>query len=408
MKDAYLNAFDANYPYDDYDTVVAGVWFNERKSVSDVSSGIFVAPFDHIQKTIKANPGVKEFSVVVGTGAMAPLHRGHVAMLEAAKKRIEAEGEIVAGGYIHPDNDAYVATKLQSESYNALRRASEASALLGDNSWIRVDTWASLWLTSAVNFTTILSHTKNYLASIFPDVSFKVYHVFGGDNFFFSAAFYGYGNAVCVRRGEDLRWLDHVSWFNRDRVLVVNKDVSSLSSTMIRDFEADSHMEYLEPEGLFVLKNDIADSLDEDTTFLSISLEAVVRSNISDTVMFETMVSNDSLHLDESVSVISAKDFVVGASNAGFDFTLPNDVTVKAPMLFPYSNLDSSGLPVENVISMSQRLWMLNYSFYSANGLTVGELPEESRDLWIFLGFTPDQMVAEVCLWHADKLASLL
>lgn len=408
MSDAYFDALVSSYPYGDIDHISAGTWFNEHEWDDSLAEGVLTTSYEHILKTIKENPEVTNFSVLVATGAMAPLHTGHIAMLEAAKIRVEAEGEIVAGGFVHPDNDAYVSNKLKSRSYGAMKRFKAANDLLIDYPWIKVDMWASLWVGVALNFTTILQRTENYLSELFPDLNFKVYHVFGGDNYYFAPAFYAHGQAVCVRRGEDISWMFDQRWFNSERVLTVDSDVSTLSSTIVRKQLKKAPKELL-PKGIFVVNNDLFGFTIGNSSLLSFSIESAIRERIPATVEFESIIEGDEGFAESEVfSNVSLKNFVVGSIAGGVGFELPDGSDSLAPMMFPYFDLTSVGVEPKQVINLSYELWSLNYEFYKELNSVVSDLPTLSAALWEDIGFGVNQKVSDVCLWHVLKLEKML
>jgi len=50
-------------------------------------------------------------AVLVSTGGMNPMHRGHVAMLYQARARLEQEGYTVLGAWLSPSHDEYLQPK---------------------------------------------------------------------------------------------------------------------------------------------------------------------------------------------------------------------------------------------------------------------------------------------------------
>merc|ERR1719329_1650322 len=58
--------------------------------------------------------GPRGHAVVLTTGAMNPMHKGHLQMLHQAASCLEAEGYSIAGGWLSPSHDGYVLPKCQS------------------------------------------------------------------------------------------------------------------------------------------------------------------------------------------------------------------------------------------------------------------------------------------------------
>jgi len=84
------------------------------------------------------------FAVVLMTGAMNPIHLGHVQMLHQARKRLEAKGYGVVGAWASPSHDDYVQPKARSNGTMAFsaafrleiaRRAMQSDSLVDVGSW---------------------------------------------------------------------------------------------------------------------------------------------------------------------------------------------------------------------------------------------------------------------------------
>lgn len=58
--------------------------------------------------------------VLLATGALNPVHLGHVAMLERARAALESDGLDVVGGFLSPSHDAYVGPKAAAGGEAAL------------------------------------------------------------------------------------------------------------------------------------------------------------------------------------------------------------------------------------------------------------------------------------------------
>ena len=51
-------------------------------------------------------------AVLLMTGALNPVHNGHLASLEFARQACEAQGVVVLGGFLSPSHDSYVGPKM--------------------------------------------------------------------------------------------------------------------------------------------------------------------------------------------------------------------------------------------------------------------------------------------------------
>ncbi len=140
--------------------------------------------------------------VLLSTGAFAPVHEGHIAMMSAAWKRLSREGYAVLGGYFSSSHDTYVKGKdLKTQYYHASLRCRALNKALAGHDWLMADPWEALYTPCAINFTDVIRRLKAYLnrhITSYPPI--EVAYVFGSDNAQFSRAFLAEGLAVCVER----------------------------------------------------------------------------------------------------------------------------------------------------------------------------------------------------------------
>jgi cytidyltransferase-like protein len=85
---------------------------------------------------IKEGEGGK--AVLVATGSFSPVHRGHIEMMENAKKWLEENGYEVIKGFISPKHDSYVKTK---SDWIPIEDRVAMLNLMTKGSWIDIDTW---------------------------------------------------------------------------------------------------------------------------------------------------------------------------------------------------------------------------------------------------------------------------
>ncbi|KAF2661032.1 hypothetical protein K491DRAFT_674330 [Lophiostoma macrostomum CBS 122681] len=181
----------------------------------------------------------QELAVIVTTGAFCPIHRGHVQMLETAKKELESRGIAVLGGYICPDHDRYVSTKIKVGSLSAAERLELCEIAAEASDWIMVDRWAAIYAWSAVGFTTIVSHIEkmvnHYVKTPRP---INVVYAFGGDNAAFSFSFVAGGSCVCVLRPGSLEVFQEMhgyeSFRNNPMIIFSHDTTAPLDSTSVR------------------------------------------------------------------------------------------------------------------------------------------------------------------------------
>ena len=83
--------------------------------------------------------------VLVSTGALCPVHRGHIAMLEHARRELEAKhNKCVLGAWLSPSQDCYVGPKMLrlGQSFaSAAHRVAAVKCASADLGWLAVASW---------------------------------------------------------------------------------------------------------------------------------------------------------------------------------------------------------------------------------------------------------------------------
>lgn len=160
-------------------------------------------------------------------------------MLETAKRELESRGMAVLGGYICPDHDRYVSTKIKVNAVSAAERLELCELAVEDSDWLMVDRWAAQYASSAVSFTSIVGHVEkmvNYHVKSPPPI--KVVYAFGGDNAMFAFSFVAKWACVCVLRPGSLNFfkemLDYESLRKNPRIIFSHDTTAPLDSTSIR------------------------------------------------------------------------------------------------------------------------------------------------------------------------------
>jgi len=142
---------------------------------------------DNIEKLIAA--GGTRAAVLLTTGGMAPIHNGHIAMMEVAREQIERKNNLtVVGGFFAPGHDSYVGQKYNgTAAIPAAHRVAMVELATRDSDWLEVDPWAARYMPAELNFTDVYSRLAMYLLAHLKSVArglryIDLYYVCGSDN----------------------------------------------------------------------------------------------------------------------------------------------------------------------------------------------------------------------------------
>jgi hypothetical protein len=153
-----------------------------------------VTPFGKVHKNIKAGSS-KPRAVLFTTGGMAPIHNGHIEMMEEAKRIMEDKGYDVVGGFFCPGHDSYVGQKYGgTAAIPAEHRCAMVELAVQDSNWLECDPWAARYMPSEINFTAIF----DYLYSCLKYEWVEIFYVYGSDNEGFGKALPN--NSIMIER----------------------------------------------------------------------------------------------------------------------------------------------------------------------------------------------------------------
>lgn len=199
----------------------AGFFFDEVNDLDlEESLKIACTPINHINK-----PTTEKHCVILTTGAMDPVHQGHVDMMVIARAELKKQGYEVLGGYICPSHDSYVSKK-NNVSNNVNIRNVLISEITKDINWLALDPWGGTFVSSDINFTDVIERTKKYLLK-YLNLDTEVIYVCGSDNWKFSRTFIDKCKCVIVTRPDYF-----VQERYRNSYLAMGEN--SMSSTKIR------------------------------------------------------------------------------------------------------------------------------------------------------------------------------
>ena len=141
----------------------------------------------------------KKNCVLISTGAFAPIHAGHINMMEAAKAKVEEEGWNCLAGYLSPGHDEYISQKNGNDAIPVHYRIQLINEAIKDIPWLKVDPWEGIFNKVAVNFTDVIYRLEAYLKYHF-NCDITVFFVCGSDNARFARTFENKGHCVIVDR----------------------------------------------------------------------------------------------------------------------------------------------------------------------------------------------------------------
>ena len=234
--------------------------------------------------------GYKRPVVLVTTGGMAPIHNGHIEMMERAREVVEKsfDDRMVVGGFFAPGHDSYVSQKYNgTAAISAVHRCAMVELATRDSDWLEVDPWAARYMPAEINFTDVIRRMELYLLRNL-GTGVDVFYVFGDDN----AGFKESGlNCIAIKRTEISSKLcregDH-SFLNADVAQYFqnfkSKDTGDLPY-LIRneEDEAIKHWAPIMPGGM------------DEITRRRIQLQSTVRLGIAQ--VFKSMGHRHKVHL---------------------------------------------------------------------------------------------------------------
>ena len=206
---------------------------------------------DHIR------PGEKGYAVVLTTGAMNPVHLGHISLIDHAVNKLTREGYGVIGAWLSPSHDLYLQPK--AKKFNTIGLSSafrvEATRLtVADDPFIDVALWESSlnlegpdW--SASDYPEVCLALKKEIKKEFKteydNYGITVFYACGSDhaqnNGLYKKQEWG-GVVVVPRQGEKTQPENPA---NKVYVTQIDKEKGSFSSTLIRKAIAENNLDIL-------------------------------------------------------------------------------------------------------------------------------------------------------------------
>jgi nicotinic acid mononucleotide adenylyltransferase len=178
-------------------------------------------------------PSSKIPLVFLVTGALNPIHNGHINLFRIAKRAIEKNPQynkrfVVVAGFISPSQQIYVEQKLGNEAISIEHRIIMAKlAIPGDlNDWVDVDEWESKTTEFGkefIDFPKVAKNLQEWLNFKCPQVKkirtnlIRVIYLCGSDHVMNKEVIYldEIGIFVVDRKNQRQDLFSHVSWKNK-------------------------------------------------------------------------------------------------------------------------------------------------------------------------------------------------
>ena len=152
--------------------------------------------------------------MLLSTGALNPVHLGHVAMFDRARDALESQhGFEVVGGFLSASHDTYLSNKYglpgkygdPTTFFPAVQRLAMCAAATKDHPFLAVASWESSTSGRWPDFPEVTATLEGVLQERFPDEDLHVIYLCGQDHFRYAARAGLPGVAVVSRAGHSER-----------------------------------------------------------------------------------------------------------------------------------------------------------------------------------------------------------
>lgn len=139
-----------------------------------------------IEAQLAKAPVGKDLVVLLTTGAMNPMHRGHVSMLEKTARQLsDVYGKVVVGAFISPSHDLYLEGKFRGKPGSYLpsaQRLALCRAGCDDHPLVAVSSWECSVSGRWPDFPEVAQAAEVALGTQFPRVPIKLIYCCGDDH----------------------------------------------------------------------------------------------------------------------------------------------------------------------------------------------------------------------------------
>ena len=166
-------------------------------------------PVDKIASNLASAPRGRR-CVLLSTGALNPVHLGHIAMFDRARDALESRhGFEVVGGFLSASHDTYLSNKYglpgkygdPTTFFPAVQRLAMCAAATKDHPFLAVASWESSTSGRWPDFPEVTATLERALLERFPDEDLHVIYLCGQDHFRYAARAGLPGVAVVSRAG---------------------------------------------------------------------------------------------------------------------------------------------------------------------------------------------------------------
>jgi nicotinic acid mononucleotide adenylyltransferase len=164
-------------------------------------------PVDKIASNLASAPRGRR-CVLLSTGALNPVHLGHIAMFDRARDALESQhGFEVVGGFLSPSHDTYLSGKYGDPTafFPAVQRLAMCAAATKGHPFLAVASWESSTSGRWPDFPEVTATLEGALQERFPDEDLHVIYLCGQDHFRYAARAGLPGVAVVSRAGHSER-----------------------------------------------------------------------------------------------------------------------------------------------------------------------------------------------------------
>jgi len=134
----------------------------------------------------KSIPSGEKVCVLLTTGSLNPIHKGHVHMMNRSKKGLEDRGWTVWTGFVSPSHDLYLKSKQRRGRLGPLDVASAEHRLamselaIKEHPWLQVGRWETSVLGYWPDYPEVIDYLLHTVQQVVSNVS--VFYVCGSDH----------------------------------------------------------------------------------------------------------------------------------------------------------------------------------------------------------------------------------